>query len=523
MRKTIGGKGGPEMEAYDICESLDEFSAAREQFETIIDALVSGEMMVAQHGDVEKYVFTDGIELLRRLFQGHLDRRGAVEARRESVKGCDGVERTHRRDGCTRPLESLFGEVTVTRIGYGYPGYESLFPLDGELNMPPGKYSHGLQELLGDETAKGAFDEAVATLRKMTGGWVPKRQAEELTPAIAVDFDAFYATRRLGEPEETKDLLVMSTDGKGVVMREEALREVTRRAAEREREEGGKKRARLKPGEKSNRKRMSTVATVYTVAPNKRTPEDILEVLRSDKNEEKRKKARPRPENKRLWASLEKEAEEVIAEMFAEAERRDPEHERQWLVVVDGAEHQMDMVKRLVRRHGVDVIIVLDLVHVLEYLWDAAHGFFKVGSEAAEEWVYDKAFELLRGNAGQVAGGMRRKATKLGLASQKRKNVDKCADYLLKYKACLRYDEYLAAGLPIATGVIEGACRYLVKDRMDLTGARWGLDNAEAVLKLRALRVSGDFEDYWNFHRAEEFKRHHRSRYAFYPRLEVVN
>jgi len=192
-------------------------------------------------------------------------------------------------------------------------------------------------------------------------------------------------------------------------------------------------------------------------------------------------------------------------------------------VLIDGAEHQLKLIKKEVRTRGVDATIVLDLIHVLEYLWDAAHCFFPVGSDAAEEWVSEKALEILRGNAGQVAGGMRRKATKLGLSDKKRKNVDKCAGYLLKYKRYLRYDEYLADGLPIASGVIEGACRYLVKDRMELTGARWGLDSAEAVLKLRALRASGDFDDYWSFHRAEDFKRHHRSRFALYPRLEVVN
>ncbi len=509
------------MEAYDIQKNLDEFSAAKEQFERIISLMESGEMQRAEHGEVEKVVWTEGFELMRRLFQGHLDLRSAMEPLRESVKGADRVTRTHRREGCTRSLESLFGEVTVTRIGYSYPGYESVFPLDAELNLSPGKYSHGLQTLLGDEVAKGAFDEAVSMLRKMTGGAIPKRQAEELTPMIAEDFDAFYATRQLDGPEDTDDLLVMSTDGKGVVMREESLRKVTRKAAERQRLEG-KPRGRLKPGEKSNRKRMSTVAAVYTVAPHVRGPEDILDVLKKDKDAEPQKTTRPRPENKRVWASLAKDPEEVVAEMFAEAERRDPEHKRQWVIAVDGAEHQLAMIRRLVKRYGVTVTIVLDFVHVLEYVWDAAHCFFKVGSDAAEEWVSEKALEILRGNAGQVAGGMRRKATKLKLESRKRKNVDKCASYLLKYKSYLRYDEYLAAGFPIASGVIEGACRYLVKDRMDLTGARWNITNAEAVLKLRALRSSGDFEDYWNFHRAEEFKRHHRSRFSSYPRLDVV-
>lgn len=509
------------MEAYDIRESLDEFSAAREQFERIIGLMESGEMLGAEHGDIEQIVWCEGFELLRRIFQGHLDLRSRMEIRHDSIKGSDGIVRTHRRECCTRPLESLFGEVEVTRIQYGYPGYESVFPLDAELNLPPGKYSHGLQILLGDEVAKGAFDEAVATLRKMTGGVVPKRQAEELAPAMAVDFDAFYTTRRLCEPEETEDLLVMSTDGKGVVMHEKALREATRKAAERKRLEG-RTGSRLKPGEKSNRKRMSTVATVYTVAPNMRRPEDVMGLLETESDRQHSNQTRPRPENKRAWASLEKDPEKVISEMFAEAKRRDPEHLRKWSIVVDGADYQMSLIKRQIRKHRAAVTVIVDFVHVLEYVWDAAHGFFKVGTDEAKEWVSQKALEILRGNAGQVAGGMRRKATRLNLSEKKRKNVDTCADYLLKYKAQLRYNEYLAAGLPIASGVIEGACRYLVKDRMEITGARWCLERAEAVLKLRALRTSGDFDEYWDFHRAEEFKRHHRSRYAFYPRLEAV-
>jgi hypothetical protein len=513
------------MEAYDIRESLDEFSAAREQFEAIIGALESDEMMGAEHGEVEKFVFEDGFELLRRLFQGHLDRRSAMEPLRESVKGCDRVERTHRREGCTRSLESIFGEVTVIRVGYSYPGYESLFPLDAELNLPPGKYSHGLQSLLGDEASKGAFDEAVATVRKLTGGQVPKRQVLELMPGMAVDFDAFYVKRQLDGPEETDDLLVMSTDGKGVVMREGSLREHTQRAAEKEREKSGEKKSgRLKPGQKPNRKRMATVTAVYSVAPYVRTPEEVMDVLETAEGEEPPdyEQKRPRPENKRVAASLEKDPKQVIDEMFAEAERRDPEHLRTWSVVVDGAEHQLRLIKQALRFCEVDVTIVVDIVHVSEYLWKAAHGFYPVGSKEAEEWVAEKMIEVLRGNAGQVAGGMRRSATKRGLGAQKRKNIDECADYLLKYKDYLHYDEYLAAGLPIGSGVIEGACRYLVKDRMEITGARWGLENAEAVLKLRALRTSGDFDEYWNFHRSEEQKRHHRSRYAFTHHLEVV-
>ena len=159
----------------------------------------------------------------------------------------------------------------------------------------------------------------------------------------------------------------MTTDGKGVKMREESLREATRKAAERKRKEG-RTGSRLNPGEKPNRKRMSTVAAVYTVAPNVRTPEEVMDVLKNKEGEETKKKSRPRPENKRAWASLEKDPDEVIDEMLFEAERRDPKQHRKWSVVVDGAEHQLDLIKKLIRQHGVTVIIILDFVHVLEYV-----------------------------------------------------------------------------------------------------------------------------------------------------------
>jgi len=154
--------------------------------------------------------------------------------------------------------------------------------------------------------------------------------------------------------------------------------------------------------------------------------------------------------------------------------------------------------------------IVLDVIHVAEYLWKAAHVFNAEATPELEEWVSQRLLEILRGRASRVAGGIRRSATRRELGSREREPADTCADYLLKYKEHLHYDEYLAAGFSIATEVIEGACRYLVKDRMDLTGACWSLKGAEVVLRLRA---SGDFDEYWRFHEEREKARNHASRY----------
>ena len=128
--------------------------------------------------------------------------------------------------------------------------------------------------------------------------------------------------------------------------------------------------------------------------------------------------------------------------------------------------------------------------------------------------MHEKALAVLEGKAGIVAAAIRRKATRRALEPDKRQGADRCADYLLAKRPYLDYPTALKHGWPIATGVIEGACRHLVKDRMDITGARWGLDSAEAVLKLRAIRSNGHLDEYWHYHRKQERRRVHESRYA---------
>jgi hypothetical protein len=223
-----------------------------------------------------------------------------------------------------------------------------------------------------------------------------------------------------------------------------------------------------------------------------------------------------------VWASVEKSAEQVTRELFEEAERRDPDHRRRWVVLVDGERHQIDRLRAEVKRRGVAPVFVLDLIHVLEYLWKAAWCFFAEGDAAAEAWVTAHALAILEGSFSYVAAGIRRSATRRGLRTKDRKGADDCADYLLAKRDMLHYDEYLEAGLPIATGVIEGACRHLISDRLDITGARWSVRGAEAVLRLRAVRSSSDFDAYWRFHLGREYLRHHKSRYASKAALEAA-
>ncbi len=177
-----------------------------------------------------------------------------------------------------------------------------------------------------------------------------------------------------------------------------------------------------------------------------------------------------------------------------------------WVFLIDGQTDLIRQVELQAKKHDVKVMIIQDFIHVVEYLWKAAHALYpeKENAEKREEWVRGRILEILRGNSQSVASGLRRAASRRRLDEKERKPVDTAANYIEKNQDRLKYDEALSKGLPIATGVIEGACRHLVKDRMDLTGARWRLKSADAVLKLRALKTSGDLKKYLSFHFLKE-------------------
>lgn len=492
-----------------ILTKEERFFSAEKKFNEMVAKLSSGEMMSKEHGEVESYLKIEGFELLRRMMQSHLDIR-AQEEQRAEVIGANVITMTRVRP-TERCLETLFGTVRVARLGYSKKGMSSLHPLDGELNLAPDLYSHGIRRLVAQQASKESFDEVVKTISEISGAQLAKRQVEELAQRAATDFDSFYASQSVQTQEqvsETAQVLVVQTDGKGIVMRKEDLREATRKAAIK----GTKKMSkRLSRGEKPNRKRMAQVASVYTIEPYVRTAEQIVNQLQPVSEAQAK---RPKPQQKRVWASVEQSSEQVIETAFEEASKRDPGREKTWVGVVDGNKPQLALLEGFAIKYGVVLTIVLDLIHVIEYLWRASYVFNERESQQAEQWVSERLLEILRGNSSAVAAGIRRSATLRDFKPEERKAADDCADYLLDYSPYLRYDEYLAKGLPIASGVIEGACRHLVKDRMDLTGSRWRLLGAEAVLKLRSLGSSGDFDQYWQFHLHLELQRNHKTKYA---------
>jgi hypothetical protein len=484
----------------------DPFDQSRVCFAELVGWLEGTQAAELSHAELEAELDRRGRELLRQMLQGQLDLRALGEQRPAEVKDAEGVRHGAVETGHRRPLSTIFGTVCVTRLAYRHRGHANLYPCDARLNLPHERHSHGLRRLAAVEGSRGSFDDATEAIRRATGQGVGKRQVEALASRAAADIEDFYLTRQPA-PRQAGDVLVISADGNGIVMRPEALRPQTARKAK---AAIHKLTTRLSKGEKRNRKRLAEVGAVYDITPAARSAADVL----GRPNTDQPPAPAPVAKNKWLTASVVEDATQVLTTVFDEAERRDPGHQRRWVALVDGNNHQIDRIHAEAATRGIEVTVVVDLVHVLEYLWGAAWCFFTEADPAAEAWVHNRALAILDGHARQVAAGIRRRATAMRLPRPKRSKADDCARYLVNKADYLDYPTALSSGWPIATGVIEGACRHLVKDRMDITGARWGTTGAEAVLKLRAVRANNDFEEYWRYHLDRERERNHASRYA---------
>ena len=356
------------------------------------------------------------------------------------------------------------------------------------MQLPARSFSYELQKRLVKAAVQGPLRESIERILDNSGLTVPVRSLEQILQQAAQDFDAFYAQRPVEPSSPAASILVVAVDCKGIPM-------VKPTSSERP--------VRLTKGQKANRKKMATVAAVFTRQPWIRTPEQVVESLfRIQTKTNNDQSPPPKPENKRVWASLIKGKAAVVDEVVAEVHRRDPDGRLIHVALTDG-----ERALQILVSHKLNVILILDLLHVLEKVWKAAHVFHPEGSPDAELYARLMTNRILEGNVGQVVKGLRQTVTKRGLSGSKAKTLLSVAGYFHRNRDRMRYNDYLAQGLPIASGSVEGACKNLIKDRMERSGMRWTPSMAEAVVKLRALYLSGDFDTYWDFHISEDQQR----------------
>jgi hypothetical protein len=287
---------------------------------------------------------------------------------------------------------------------------------------------------------------------------------------------------------------VMGFDGKGVPM-------IKGQAARRE--------ARLKKGEKRNRKKEAMVGIEYVMEARIRDPELVARALVKPEElsvEERARLHADRPAQGIYYqASLEAGRAGMIAEIGERAQKRQEVSTTplRQACVVDGASSQMQLAKKRFS----EAELILDIIHVTERFWQAAHLFHGEGNAAGKELVYDLLRRTLEGKIGYVIGGLRQRGNNGHLSLTKQEQLQGIITYLENHRQMMHYDRYLRSGMPIATGAVESACGHLVKDRMEKAGARWSLPGGEAMLRLRSIYASGNWDDYLTYYQQQEHRR----------------
>lgn len=393
-----------------------------------------------------------------------------------------------------RRYVSIFGELTITRVVSGTREGQKieLVPLDERLGLPEGEFSYVLEDWGQRFCLKESFAEAGRSLEMLLGLRLGRRTLEQMNRDVAGDATPFREATEPPSLEEEGALLVVTADGKGVPMRKLEP-------------DGPQPHHRRTKGEKANLKRMACVGAVYSIEPFVRTADAILDEVWRDK----RAKDRPKPQHNHVWAEMIREVEGqppvtakdgLFCQLFDELAVRNLGQARPVVCVRDG-ERSLGDAQEV---YFPEAIGVLDLFHVLERVWGVAHWFHTEGSDEAEQFVEPWLRDLLEGRVGSVIEEFRRCLTRERLRGNKRKVVKSAIEDLENNRGHMRYDEYLAAGYPIGRGVAEGACRHLVKDRLEPTGMRWTVPGAQAMLHVRALYLNDQWEDFLEFRVEQE-------------------
>jgi hypothetical protein len=406
----------------------------------------------------------------------------------------------------TRPYVSIFGKFQLERTVYGSREGQAIafVPLDNRLQLPAGAFSYLLQDWDQALGVEQAFGQVKVTIARMLDLEQSVDSLETMNRHLAEDVTAFREQQPAPKPQTEGEIFVATADGKGIVMRGAGTPGVC-----------GGHRAK---GQKANQKRMAIIGSVYSVNRYVRTPTEVVAALFRDPEVVPPK--RPQPQNKRLCASLPQEGEEPLTAMdivypwlHEELHQRNPHGHKTTVYLHDGQEALWDARRRhLPDEHTVDI---LELLHVTPKLWEAAQVLHGEKSPEVVPFVRARVQQVLEGQVESVVRSLRGLGAARQLKGSKKKTLQKVCRYLWHNRQRMHYDDYLRQGYPIASGVIEGACRHVIKDRMERAGMHWTLEGAQAMLQLRSTFINGEWQAYQAYRIAQEKQR-------LYPYQDLV-
>jgi hypothetical protein len=434
-------------------------------------------------GDVERRLLSLVMAVGRAALEEFVAERGTGYAGKEIVDA-QGNWRPYVRDrSCS--YRSIFGPVTVRRAYYYTPGSPGVFPLDGELNMPKRGYSYVVQEFSSRLAVTMSYEDAQEILNSFFPVKAPIRSLESIVGDLCDEVDRFYEKETPPQVRPDAAVTVATVDKKGIVIRK--LNE----------DQAGSQVGFNNP-EKPGKKKMATVISTYVTPRYLRTPDDILQEV----SDEGSSHSRPKPQNKITWGSLTDGTETTVARLKKAVDQRLPKG-NELVCLLDGERS----LWALVYAYFPAAFFVLDIFHVLEHLGKAALCFYDEGSPQAREFVTERLRMLLQGKAGRMIGGLKQMLSKHELSGAKKHCLEQVIGYLERNRKTMRYEICLTKGYPIGSGVIEGACRNLINDRLELTGMSWTLQGAESVTRLRAVHINKDWDAFWTYRRQSERRR----------------
>jgi hypothetical protein len=448
-----------------------------------IVAFVRGSAQEMEIGDVERRLLSMVMEVGRAALAEFVATKGTGYIGKETVDG-QGHRCPYVRDrDCA--YRSIFGAIPISRAYYQAAGLPGVFPLDGDLNLPDRGYSYVVQEFSSRLAVKMSYEDAREILSSFFPVKVPIRSLESILGDVCDEVDQFYEDRPAPQGCPAAVVTVATVDKKGIVIRKP---------------NAGQNRPRSVPGnpDKPGKKKMATVISTYMTERHIRTLDDIVREVSDRKSCD----SRPTSRDKMTWGSLTHASEKTVARLKKAVDQRLPQG-NELVCILDGERS----LWALVYAYFPTAFFVLDLFHVLEHLGKAALLFHDEESPQAGQFVAERLRMLLQGKAGRMIGGLKQMLTKHELSSAARHSLNQVIGYLERNRKHLRYEICLARGYPIGSGVIEGACRNLINDRLELTGMSWTLQGAESVMRLRAVHINKDWDVFWTHRRKAERQR----------------
>lgn len=456
----------------------------RSEFESMLVYVLESDDATADQ--VERGIFRQLLSLGARLMVLFFCQRTAGYAHTPLVieSGAEVPFLCHKK----RSYYSIFGKLSVWRPYFYTKDVASASPLDAELSLGDDCYSDLLRELAEYLGVDVTYEKVREIFVRLLGQSLSTQAIQMLVQEDAAEVAAYYEQKPAPDVESEASILVIQADGKGVPM---------------VRERSDERKVRLSKGEKRTSKKEAVVTTVYTLAPAVRTPEEVVNsFFHKEQALPSSSTKRSKPKNKHLWATLTGK-DTALQRLVRQVAIRDGAHIQQRVALTDGCE----ALQQRIQQYFPDFTLILDFIHANEYVWKAANGLFGEQSPARDPWVEEQTLLLLSGQTQQVIARLRDLAQQPKRSQAQRTALQTAANYFQRNLAYMHYDRYLAQGWPIASGVIEGACRHFVKDRCELSGMRWTKDGAEHLLHLRAVAENGHWDDYHRFRKQQRHRR----------------